>query len=204
MFTWRKLDPADFGMLADWLKQPHVARWWNHETEPAAVERDFGPSARGEEPNEDLLALLDGAPIGLVQRSRLADYPEYLKEFAAVVDVPPDAMTIDYLIGDKDNAGKGIGTRMIAAIVERTWLDFPAAPAIIVAVVAANRASWRALEKAGAIRVATAEMEPDNPLDDPAHHIYRFDRPPSHRRDDSGDATGGSHRAVQGEFSGGA
>jgi len=28
-------------MLAEWLREPQVARWWNHETTLEAVERDF-------------------------------------------------------------------------------------------------------------------------------------------------------------------
>jgi len=55
-----------------------VARWWHHETSAEAVERDVGPIVRREEPNEDLLAFLDGEPLGLVQRSFLHGYPEYL------------------------------------------------------------------------------------------------------------------------------
>lgn len=164
-------------MLGDWLGQPHIARWWNHETAPEAVERDFGPTARGEERAEDLLAFLDGRPIGLVQRCLLADFPDYLDEFAALVEVPAGAATIDYLVAGQHQVGKGLGSQMIAAIVERTWHDHPTTPAILVAVVAANRASWRALEKAGATRIASGEMEPDNPLDDRMHHVYRFDRP---------------------------
>ncbi|MEU0356423.1 GNAT family N-acetyltransferase [Streptomyces cyaneofuscatus] len=63
MITWRRLTEADFPLLISWLEQPHVARWWNHETSVAAVRRDFGPAVRGEEPSEDLLAHLDGAPM---------------------------------------------------------------------------------------------------------------------------------------------
>jgi hypothetical protein len=59
MLTWRHVVPEDFPLLARWLAAPHVARWWNHEASLEAVERDFGPSTRREEPNEDLLALVD-------------------------------------------------------------------------------------------------------------------------------------------------
>lgn len=177
MISFRRVETTDFGLLRGWLAQPHVARWWNHDTDPEAVERDFGPVARGEEPAEDLLALLDGEPVGLVQRCRLADYPDYLAEFTAIVDVPDGAVTIDYLIGDQNRVGKGLGAQVIRSIVERTWQDMSTAPAVVVAVVAANRASWRALEKAGAVRVGSGDMTPDNPADDPAHHVYRFDRP---------------------------
>ena len=66
---------------------------------------------------------------------------------------------------------------MIAAIVEDTWSAYPDSTAIMVAVVAGNRPSWRALERAGFHRVAEGPMEPDNPIDDPLHYLYRVDRP---------------------------
>jgi aminoglycoside 6'-N-acetyltransferase len=175
--TLRRLDEPDFPLLRQWLAQPHVARWWNHETSPEAVRRDFGPTARGEEPAEDFLALLDGQPIGLVQRCRIADYPEDHDPLATIVEVPAGAMMIDYLIGDPAQTGRGLGPRMITSIVTQTWSDFPDATCVLVPVVAANRASWRALEKAGLRRVGEGDIEPDNPVDDPRHYVYRADRP---------------------------
>ncbi|MEU7518035.1 GNAT family N-acetyltransferase [Streptomyces sp. NPDC042898] len=177
MITWRRLGEPDFPQLGEWLAHPHVARWWNHETSPEAVARDFGPAARGEDPSEDLLAFLDGRPLGLVQRCRLADFPEYETELAAEVDVPAGAMSIDYLIGDPRLVGRGHGVHLIRAIVAATWTDHPEATAIIVPVHTANRPSWRALEKAGLHRVAEASLEPDNPIDDRSHYVYRIDRP---------------------------
>jgi aminoglycoside 6'-N-acetyltransferase len=175
--TWRRLALDDFPLLAQWLEVPSVARWWNHETSAAAIERDFGPAVRGEEPSEDLLVSLDGRPLGLVQRSVISDYPDYLAELQSLTDVPSRAITIDYFIGVADKQGIGLGTRMLRAAVARAWIEHPDAPAIIVAVVAANVASWRALEKAGLVRVAEGDMEPDNPVDEPLHYVYRVDRP---------------------------
>lgn len=175
--TWRPLTTADLPLLTEWLREPQVARWWNHETTAEAVERDFGPSVRGEEPGEDLVVLVDGHPIGLLQRSVIRDYPEDLAEFAAIVDVPDGAVELDYLIGNAARRGRGLGARMIAAVVENTWSVYPAASAVLVAVVAANTASWRALEKAGLQRIAEGAMSPDNPADDPLHYVYRVDRP---------------------------
>jgi aminoglycoside 6'-N-acetyltransferase len=177
MISYRNLQPADFPLLSRWLAQPHVARWWNHETSPEAVERDFGPTARGEEPNEDLLVHLDGEPVALVQRSWLRDSPEYLAELAAIAPVPDDALTIDYLIGDPTRTGRGLGTEIIRFVTERTWHEHPAARAIVIAVHVDNRPSWRALEKAGFVRAGTGEMAPDNPIDSRSHHVYRLDRP---------------------------
>ncbi|MFC0624143.1 GNAT family N-acetyltransferase [Kribbella deserti] len=179
MYEFRRMTRADFPLLTSWLVQPHVARWWNHETSAEAIERDFGPTADGLEASEDLLVFRDGRPVGLMQRSGLADYSEYLEEFEALVDVPPAAVTIDYFVGDQGSTGQGIGTGMIKALVADTWATRPEAPAIIVAVVAANRPSWRALERAGFHRVGEGPMEPDNPIDDPLHYVYRQDRPPA-------------------------
>jgi aminoglycoside 6'-N-acetyltransferase len=86
-------------------------------------------------------------------------------------------MSIDYLIGDPDLVGRGLGPRMIRALLQETWAAHPGASSVIVPVAAANRASWRALEKAGLRRIAEGELEPDNPIDDRAHVIYRIDRP---------------------------
>lgn len=168
---------ADLPLLCEWLREPEVARWWNHDATPAGVDRDFGPSVRGEEPGEDLVVLLDGCPVGLLQRSVIADYPEELVEFATLVAVPDGAVELDYMIADPALRGLGLGARMIAQAVEDTWAASPTAPAVLVAVVAANTASWRALEKAGLQRIAEGAMSPENPVDDPLHYIYRVDRP---------------------------
>lgn len=177
VLRWRRLREDDFPLLRRWLQQPHVARWWNHETSAEAVARDFGPAARGAEPSEDLLVFLDAEPVALVQRSRYADHPCELAQLAPVLAVPAEAVCLDYLIGDPRRTGRGLGPRIIRAIVAATWDDHPRAPAVVVPVVAANRASWRALEKAWFRRAAEGPLEPDNPIDDRAHYVYRIDRP---------------------------
>jgi len=177
VLSWRRLATADLSSLAEWLREPQVARWWNHEYTAEALERDFGPSVRGEEPGDDLVVSLDGHPFGLLQRSLIHDYPKDLAEFEAIADVPNGAVVLDYLIGDAALRGRGLGSRLLATAVESTWSDYAAAPAVLVAVVAANIASWRALEKAGLQRIAEGPMSPDNPVDDPLHYVYRIDRP---------------------------
>ncbi|ALE73079.1 acetyltransferase [Pseudonocardia sp. EC080625-04] len=174
---FRPLTPADLPMLRGWLAEPHVHRWWFHDTSPEAVERDFGPAMRGEEPSEDLVVVVGGAPVGLLQRCLWHDYPEYVEEIAPILEIPPGAATIDYLIGEPGLVGRGLGPRILVAAVAGVWERYPEARAIIVPVVATNRASWRALEKAGFRRVAEGDLAPDNPIDPPRSLVLRVDRP---------------------------
>ncbi|MEZ5255637.1 MAG: GNAT family N-acetyltransferase [Ilumatobacteraceae bacterium] len=177
MFEFRRLSPRDFALLGRWLAQPYVERWWNHAFTPAALERDFGPSMDGEEPNEDWVAMLDGRPIGLIQYCAYADYPDYRAELSPGVDVPDGAMSIDYLIGEPECVRRGIGRSMIVAFVDRIWATNPAATCVLVPVNSANLASWKALLEAGFRLVARMDLEPDHPMLDRMHEILRIDRP---------------------------
>ncbi|WP_227982466.1 GNAT family N-acetyltransferase [Nocardia spumae] len=187
-FTWRAVTPGDFALLGQWLAQPHVRRWWNHDHDPASIERDFGPTARGEVAAEDLLVSIGAEPLGLVQRIRWSDWPDYVDEMRPIVALPDEAVSLDYLIGDPLRVGRGLGSAMVRAVVAATWADYPRAGAVVIPVAAANRASRRALEKAGLRRVAEGPLPPDNPIDDGWHYIYRVDRPAQ-------DPAGGSERA---------
>ncbi|MGP6170413.1 GNAT family N-acetyltransferase [Microbacterium sp. A204] len=175
--TWRPVTKDDFALLAEWLSRPHVHRYWHHDFSSEGVARDFGPGTRGDEAGEDLLVHLDGVPVALVQRSRIQDYAGDFEELAAIIAVPEGAVTIDYLIADAERTGVGLGTAIIREIVADTWSAYPEAPEIIVAVVAGNVGSWRALEKAGFRQVAEGDMPPDNPIDPPLHLVLRHGRP---------------------------
>jgi aminoglycoside 6'-N-acetyltransferase len=179
--SFRRVTRADFSLIATWLAEPHVARWWNHEHTAEAIERDFGDSVDGAEPNEDYLAVLEDKPLGLLQYCRYADYPEHLDELSTVLRVPDGAVSIDYLIGDPTQTGQGRGTAMIRAFTDRIWHTDPMATCVLVPVASANRASWRALRRAGFQLAARGELQPDNPIDDRSHEILRLDRPTQQR-----------------------
>ena len=191
--SFRRVIRADFPLLASWLAEPHVARWWNHEFSPEAVERDFGPVADGDESSEDHLVLLGDRPIGLIQYSRYEDYPAYVEELSPLLSVPDGAVAIDYLIGDPELTGQGLGAAMIASFADHIWSVNPQASCIIVPVSSANQASWGALLRAGFRVVARGDLEPDNPIDEPSHEILRLDRPAggiAGNRQDGHDADG--------------
>jgi len=172
----RRLTREDFPLLSRWLAEPLVARWWDDDASPEAVERQYGPSVDGDDPTAVYLGIHDGRPIGLVQVYAFADEPESLAELSAICPVPPGALSIDYLIGDPADRGRGLGAAMIAAAVERGFADHPDAQDVLVPVVAGNAASWRALVRAGATWYAEGDLTPDNPIDPPAHVVHRFRR----------------------------
>ena len=176
-FTFRRLSREDFALLARWLAEPHVAEWWNHESSMDALESDFGSTVDGREPAEDFIALCDGEPVGVVQYCHIVDYPEYVEEMESVYPVGDGAATIDYLVGDPDRVGRGVGSRMIADFVDFVWAHDPWATHVVVPVNSTNERSWRALLRAGFQLVARGELEPDNPAHEPLHEILRIDRP---------------------------
>lgn len=180
-FTFRPLTRADFALLGSWLAQPHVARWWNHESSPTAMEADFGAVIDRLDPADVFIVSHGSQPIGLLQRYTFADNPGYIIDLAGLIDAPGAALSIDYLIGEPELLGRGLGSEMIRAAVDAVWRDHPAAPSIIVPVSTANVASWRALERAGFTLAATGWLEPDNPIDDGDHRVYRIERPHSAR-----------------------
>jgi len=176
--TFRSLRRKDFPMLARWLAEPVVARWWNHERSPEAVERDFGPSVDGDDATELFLACADDQPFGLIQRYSIDAYPEYVEELTPVCPVPPGALSVDYLIGEPQMRGQGLGAAMVTTLVAESWACCPQADDVIVPVSAGNHASWRTLERAGFQRIAAGDLEPDNPCDPRDHCVYRIERPP--------------------------
>lgn len=177
----RRLARADFPMLSRWLAVPHVALWWNHDTSPEAVERDFGPAVDGADKAEIFIASVQGRNFGLVQRYTFEDNPGYIEELAPLVEVPGEALSIDYFVAEPDLLRRGLGAAMIRMLLDTTWRDYPAAPCIVVPVSAANTASFRVLERSGFIRVAEGPLTPDNPVHGTAHLVYRIDRPRSRR-----------------------
>lgn len=176
---FRPLTRDDFDLLVSWLEEPAVRYWWNHETTSEALEDDFGESIDGKEGSENHVVLLDGEPVGVIQYSRFSAFPDYVEEMAAVYPVGPTAASIDYMIGRTAMIGRGLGTEMLRAFVERVWTADPEVTEIVVPVNSANERSWRALQRIGFRPVARGEMEPDSPDHGRMHEILRIDRPDS-------------------------
>jgi aminoglycoside 6'-N-acetyltransferase len=176
---------ADLPMLARWLAQPHVGEWWRDEpADRAAVEAKYGPCIDGDDPTELFVieelspaGQAPGRPVGMIQRYLFADEPDWVAVFDGIVDVDVDgAAGIDYLIGEPDAVGRGLGAAAIAAFTELVF-DWRPVPSIVVTVQQDNRASWRVLERAGFQRVWAGELDSPDPSDQGPEYVYRRGRP---------------------------
>jgi aminoglycoside 6'-N-acetyltransferase len=176
-FAFVPIVRADYPQVSAWLRQPHVERWWCDDPAPEAVEAEYGGVIDGAEAAQVFIAHREGRPVGLVQCFALADYPQYVDDIARWTEVPPQAWSLDYFIGEPDALRRGWGTALVGQLTDLIWAQAPDATAVIVPVQAGNRASWRVLERNGYRRVARGEFEPENPLDSPEHFILRLDRP---------------------------
>ena len=166
----RPLTRHDFGLLAGWLQEPLVHEWWHDDPAPEALERQYGPAIDGREPTAVRIGEETGAPIGLVQWYRLADEPEYAEELARVLPVPPDAWSLDYLVGAAEHRGRGVGSALVLAALQ----EIGQVP-VVVPVHAENGASAAVLRRAGFVLAAHAELDPDNPAHSREHLVLTRD-----------------------------
>jgi aminoglycoside 6'-N-acetyltransferase len=136
----------------------------------------------GSDPTEGFIAVGDGAPFAFLQRYRFDENPEWQRTVAGALaegsgtggagGATGTAAGIDYLIGDQTMTGRGLGKRMIAALVDLIWDRYPDITAVIVAVDQGNDASWRALEGAGFRRIWSGTLDSDDPSDEGPSYLY--------------------------------
>jgi aminoglycoside 6'-N-acetyltransferase len=173
---FRPLAERDLPLLSAWLEAPHVRRWWPEDSDLASLAARYGPVLAGTDPTEVCVIELGGEPIGLIQRYRFADNPDWVAALAAA-GTPANAAGIDYLIGRGELTGRGLGSAAIAGFVAETWERYPEVAAVVVDVQVANRRSWRALERVGFRRVWTGTLDSDDPSDAGRNHVYLLARP---------------------------
>jgi aminoglycoside 6'-N-acetyltransferase len=173
--TFRPCTPDDLPLLAGWLAQPHVARWWPEDAELAAVEARYLPCLDGRDPTELFVLEAAAAPVGLFQRYLVADNAEWAATLRGTGQPGVEtAVGIDYLIGEPALTGQGLGTIAISAFTRLAFTRYPTAGRTAVAVSQDNVASWRALEKAGYLRCWEGELVSDDPSYEGPMYLYRF------------------------------
>jgi aminoglycoside 6'-N-acetyltransferase len=150
----------DLPLLRFWDEQPHNIESdpnddWNWE-----LELTLTPPWR-----EQLMAELDGRPIGFVQIIDPA-----LEETHYWGEVAPDLRAIDIWIGAAEDLGQGYGTRMMQLALERCFSD-PQVKAVLIDPLESNVRAQRFYERIGFKFVEKRRFGEDDCL------VYRLERP---------------------------
>lgn len=124
--------------LGDWLRQPHVARWWGDPQ--LAME-----SSPRRSPGTCAVIVADGVPVGYLSWQTP---PRDELEAAGLVDLPEDLVDIDILIGEPEFIDRGVGPRSLCLLLARFRVD-PLVSFAGVGTSVENRRAIRAFEKAG-------------------------------------------------------
>jgi aminoglycoside 6'-N-acetyltransferase len=166
--TLRPMTGGDLPLIAEWLRQPHVARWWRED--PADELATYRACIDGTEKTHALVAEHSGTAMGWCQWYRWGDYPGAARDYGA----EGDEAGIDYAIGAAEHCGRGLGTQLIARLVELIRAGHPQLP-IYTTVEEPNRASRRVLEKNGFCLIAVRKIEAE--IGDGPNACYRLDGP---------------------------
>lgn len=139
MITLRPATLDDLELLRRWDEQPHVI-----ESDP---NDDWGwevELARTPEWREQLIAELDGRPLGFIQIIDPAlEESHYWGE-----EVAPDLRAIDIWIGEAGDLGRGYGTRMMEMAIERCFA-VPEVRAVIIDPLESNTRAHRFYQRLG-------------------------------------------------------
>lgn len=167
----RPMQYEDLPLVSRWLDQPHVRRWWVADRSDMATLRiKYGPRIDGTEPTEMFVIAEGSRPVGFIQCYLIDDDPEWVRALSGVVETV-DAAGLDYLIGEPDAVGRGLGAQAIRAFVPMVYTRWPV-QTVVVSVQQANLPSWRALEYAGFTRVWSGQLESTDPSDAGPAFVY--------------------------------
>ena len=120
--TLRLMTEHDLPMLHDWLNRPHIVEWWGgEETRPTLAEvlEQYLPSALAKESVTPYIAMLDEEPIGYAQSYiALGSGDGWWED-----ETDPGVRGIDQSLANPSQLGKGLGTKLVCALVEMLFKD---------------------------------------------------------------------------------
>lgn len=137
-YGFRPVSEADLAMIAEWLAEPHVAKWWGDvDTEIASIREHLDSISV-----EPLIVELDGRPIGYIQ-----SYDPHLEDDHPYQDQPFGTLGIDLSIGIPELVGIGHGSAIVRQFVDELFVE--GALRVIIDPDPANARAIRAYENAG-------------------------------------------------------
>jgi aminoglycoside 6'-N-acetyltransferase len=157
----RPATPTDAPLLRRWDDQPHVVASDPHDDWDWEAELPRSPAWR-----ESLIAEADGRPVGFLQ---IID-PALEETHYWGADCPPNLRALDIWIGEPSDLGRGLGTLMMRAAIDRCFSS-PEVAAILLDPLASNLRAHRFYERLGFRPVGPRRFGADDCL------VYRLDRP---------------------------
>ncbi|KRB63012.1 aminoglycoside adenylyltransferase [Rhizobium sp. Root708] len=137
-YRFRDISHEDFGLVAKWLAEPHVAKWWDApEKALPSIEKSMKSIV-----TRPMIVEMDGQPIGYLQ-----SYDPHLEDGHPYQDQPKGTLGIDISIGIPELVGKGHGTAIIRQFTSELFAG--GARRIVIDPDPQNRQAIRAYEKAG-------------------------------------------------------
>lgn len=162
----RPATPADLSLLERWHRQPHLRAALGEDDWQWAVELARNPDWR-----EQLIAEMDGRPIGFLQ---IIDPAREDSHYWGCIEEGYRAL--DVWIGEPDALGRGYGTRIVNLAIERSFAD-PSVTAVLADPMETNTAAHRFYERLGFEYVVCRRFGDDRSF------VYRLRRPGTAARD---------------------
>lgn len=170
---FRPMRNEDLAMFAAWLRQPHVAQWWQPTPSESEVVAEYSPLlAAGDESILDsshgfipYIAFESQQPIGYIQSYRVMAHQAdgwWLEE------TDPCAVGIDQFLADANRLWRGLGSAMVREFTSLIWQD-PRVTTIQTDPDPENARAIRAYQKAGFVEVETVIT-----LDGPARLMKKW------------------------------
>lgn len=158
--TLRLMSARDLPMLHDWLNRSHIVEWWGGEEERpslADVLEQYSPGALAQASVTPYIAMLGNQPIGYAQSYvALGSGDGWWED-----ETDPGVRGIDQSLANPEQLNRGLGTRLVRALVERLFSD-PAVTKIQTDPAPHNHRAIRCYEKAGFVQQGIVST-PDGP-----------------------------------------
>lgn len=175
--TLRLMTEHDLPMLYDWLNRPHIVEWWGGDSERPTLEdvyAQYMPRVLAKDGVTPYLAMLGQVPIGYAQSYiALGSGDGWWED-----ETDPGVRGIDQSIADPELLGRGLGTRLVRALVETLFRD-PSVTRVQTDPAPTNLRAIRCYQKAG-FHIIRNIVTPDGPA------VYMLQERPN--LSESGDA----------------
>ncbi len=158
--TLRLMTEHDLAMLYEWLNRSHIVEWWGgEEARPtlADVQEQYLPSVLAQESVTPYIAMLNGEPIGVCPVVRCS----WKRGRMVGRRNRSGVRGIDQSLANASQLGKGLGTKLVRALVELLFND-PEVTKIQTDPSPSNLRAIRCYEKAGFEKQGTVTT-PDGP-----------------------------------------